>query len=375
MTAPIMRLSGCALILAICVGSVFGEAPAKKEPKPQVEVVFCLDTTGSMGGLIDAAKQKIWRIANEIASGKPTPRLKVGLVAYRDRGDQYVTRVFDLTDDLDAVYGHLMEFRAEGGGDAPESVNQALHESVTKITWSADKKTLKIIFLVGDCPPHLDYANDVQYPETCKRAVEKRIIINTVQCGNDRQTQDIWEKICRLAEGRYVQIGANGGAIVTVATPYDGELAKINGELAGSTLTYGRSRFEAIGKLAVAKALPAPAAAERAGFAAKSGRTSSDDLLDDLKADKVKLRDVAKDELPEQLKGLSQEQQRAYLDKLDQRRQTLMKQAGQLDKKRSEFIANKLAEKTKNAPRETFDGQVLQILQEQAKRADIEYEK
>jgi len=375
MTAHTLRLSGCALILATCIGAAFGEAPAKKEPKPQVEVVFCLDTTGSMGGLIDAAKRKIWTIANQIASGKPTPRLKIGLVAYRDRGDQYITRIFDLTDDLDAVYGHLKEFRADGGGDAPESVNQALHESVTKINWSADKKTLKIIFLVGDCPPHLDYANDVQYPETCKRAVEKRIIINTVQCGNDRQTQDIWEKICRLAEGRYVQIDANGGSVVTVATPYDSELAKINGELAGSTLTYGRSRGVAMERLAVAKALPAPAAAERAAYASKSGRTSSDDLLDDLKADKVKLQDVSKDDLPEQLKGLSSPQQRAFLEKLDQRRQTLMKQAGQLDQKRSEFIAKKQAESPKNAPRDTFDGQVLHILQDQAKRANIEYEK
>ena len=234
---------------------------------------------------------------------------------------------------------------------------------------------MKIIFLVGDAPPHLDYANDVQYPEACKRAVAKRIIINTVQCGNDRQTQDVWEKICRLAEGRYVQIDANGGTVVTVATPYDAELAKINSELAGSGLAYGRSRGVAREKLAFAKAIPAPAAAERAAYASKLGRTSSDDLLDDLKADKVKLRDVSKDDLPEELKGLSPEQQRECLDKLDQRRQTLMKQAGQLDQKRSAFIAKKLAEKTKNAPRETFDGQVLQILQEQAKRANIEYEK
>jgi hypothetical protein len=328
-----------------------------------------------MGGLIDAAKQKIWRIANEIAGGKPTPRLKIGLVAYRDRGDQYITRIFDLTDDLDAVYGHLMEFRAEGGGDGPESVNQALAESVSKINWSSDKQTLKIIFLVGDAPPHMDYANDVHYPETCKRAVKKRIIINTVQCGNDHQTQDVWEKICRLAEGRYVQIDASGGAVVTIATPYDESLAKINSELAGSTLAYGSARQANMDKLALATALPAAAAAERAAFASKSGRTSSYDLLDDIKANKVKLREVSKDDLPPQLKELSPEQQRAYLEKLDQHRQTLMKQAGQLDQKRSDFIAKKLAETNKNAARDSFDGQVLHILQDQAKRANIDYEK
>src|SRR5919109_135242 len=82
------------------------------EKKPQVEVVFCLDTTGSMGGLIEAAKQKIWSISNQIAGGKPTPDLKVGLVAYRDKGDAYVTRVYDLSDDLDAVHAHLMKFAA-----------------------------------------------------------------------------------------------------------------------------------------------------------------------------------------------------------------------------------------------------------------------
>src|SRR6516162_5260889 len=97
---------------------------AAKGPAPKVEVVFCLDTTGSMGGLIEGAKQKIWAICNQSAGGKPSPDLKVGLVAYRDRGDEYITKVFDLTDDLDAVHGNIKKFQAAGGGDTPESVNQ-----------------------------------------------------------------------------------------------------------------------------------------------------------------------------------------------------------------------------------------------------------
>src|SRR5436309_13038343 len=101
------------LIIAGLVGLA---APVRAEPlaataRPNVEVVFCLDTTGSMGGLIQAAKQKIWAISNQIATGRPTPLLKVGLVGYRDRGDQYVTRIFDLTDDLDTVHGHLQAFQ------------------------------------------------------------------------------------------------------------------------------------------------------------------------------------------------------------------------------------------------------------------------
>ena len=47
-------------------------------------------------------------------------------MAYRDRGDEYVTKTFDLTNDIDAVYGQLRSFQAAGGGDEPESVNEAL---------------------------------------------------------------------------------------------------------------------------------------------------------------------------------------------------------------------------------------------------------
>src|SRR5437868_6726284 len=195
--------------------------------KPKVEVVFCLDTTGSMGGLIEGAKAKIWAISNQIASGKPTPDLKIGLVAYRDKGDAYVTQVHDLTGDLDAVHAKLKTFQAAGGGDTPEHVNQGLYDSVHKVKWSEDNKTLKIIFLVGDAPPHMDYTDDVKYPETCKKAVEKGIIINTIQCGNDAECAKFWQDICKKSEGSYVVIKQDGG-VVAVSTPYDKRLSEIN---------------------------------------------------------------------------------------------------------------------------------------------------
>ena len=105
---------------------------------PKIEVVFALDTTGSMSGLIQAAKDKIWSIASTMASAQQAPEIKMGLVAYRDRGDAYVTQVIDLSDDLDSMYAKLMDFQAQGGGDGPESVNQALHDAVHDISWSQD---------------------------------------------------------------------------------------------------------------------------------------------------------------------------------------------------------------------------------------------
>jgi len=209
-----------------------------KDKKPNVEVVFCLDTTGSMGGLIEGAKQKIWAISNQIVAGRPTPNLKVGLLAYRDRGDAYVTRMTELTDDLDQIYATIKEFKADGGGDTPESVNQALHESVTRFKWSDDKDTLRIVFLVGDAPPHMDYKDDIKYLETCKLAAEKGILVNTVQCGTDAECTKAWQEIATKANGAYVQI-AQDGAQVRVITPHDKRLAEINADLENSTLVYG----------------------------------------------------------------------------------------------------------------------------------------
>jgi hypothetical protein len=88
--------------------------------------VFVLDPTGSMGGLIKAAKENIWSIASTMASAQPAPEIKIGLVAYRDRGDDYVTQVIDLSSDLGSMFATLMDFEANGGGDSPESVNKAL---------------------------------------------------------------------------------------------------------------------------------------------------------------------------------------------------------------------------------------------------------
>ena len=165
----------------------------------------------SMGGLIEGAKQKIWSIANEILASKPTPDLRIGLIGYRDRSDAYVTKTYDLSEDIDDIYAKLMKFQAQGGGDTPESVNQAIHEAVTKMKWDKDRKVLKMIFLVGDAPPHMDYQDDVKYPAVCAKAAKNDIIINTVQCGNMASTTPIWKEIAKLAEGDYVAIAQSGG--------------------------------------------------------------------------------------------------------------------------------------------------------------------
>jgi Mg-chelatase subunit ChlD len=371
------------LALSLALAGLFGlvspavaapePEPKAKKVKPKVEVVFCLDTTGSMGGLIDGAKQKIWAICNQIAGGKPVPDLKVGLVAFRDKGDDYITKVYALSDDLDAIHGHLKTFQAAGGGDTPESVNQALDDAVNKIKWSTDKKTLRIIFLVGDAPPHMDYKDDVKYPVTCKKAVEKNIIINTIQCGTDPDCTKYWKDIAVKSEGSYAAIPQAGG-VVAVATPFDARLAKINTELADTTVVYGRAelRKESKHKVAAAKSLAPAAAADRAGFAGKSDKGPSYDLIDAIKTKKTDLKKLKEEELPAELKKLKTTKEREeYLAKLAKKRTELNKEAVELDKKRSDYIAAELKKKGKG--KDSFDNNVLDMLRKQAKKFDIAY--
>ena len=79
-----------------------------------IEVVFVLDTTGSMGPLIEGAKRKIWSIATTLIDCSPDAEIRMGLVAYRDIGDDYVTKTFDLTTDIQGLYADLLQLRAQG---------------------------------------------------------------------------------------------------------------------------------------------------------------------------------------------------------------------------------------------------------------------
>ena len=151
-----------------------GTAAAVKDvtgERPVLEIVFVLDTTGSMGGMIAGAKQKIWGIVNDVLKAKDHPDVRVGLVIYRDRGDQYVTQVFQVTSDLDKVYTTLMDsVAAGGGGDGPEDVRRALAEGVRKAGWAKrSPRVAQILFLIGDAEPHDDYQDE---PDTLASAAE-----------------------------------------------------------------------------------------------------------------------------------------------------------------------------------------------------------
>jgi Mg-chelatase subunit ChlD len=355
---------------------LFAKTAPTPQSKPRIEVCFVLDTTGSMGGLIEGAKQKIWSIANEMIGAQPTPELKLGLIGYRDRGDEYVVKSFSLTDDIDAIYGHLREFQAGGGGDAPESVNEALAEAIHKMPWSSDNKVLKIIFLVGDAPPHMDYPNSPKYPDLCREAAKKDLIINTIQCGEMAETKPIWQEIAKLSEGSYVGISQSGNVAV-ISTPMDKELSRLNERIGATLIPYGDSKLQAEvhAKYAAAKSAPVSAMADRLTYNSKTGRAMQGrgELVDALNDNKLKIEEIDQKQLPTELQKLDRDELQKRITKARDERADLQKQIVELSKKREAYIQTENRRLAAEGKGDAFDQKVTETLHAQAAKKGITY--
>jgi hypothetical protein len=364
-----------AAILAAAPAFAMPETPdAAATGKPIVEVAFVLDTTGSMGPLIEGAKRKIWSIATAIADANPNAEVRMGLVAYRDIGDEYVTRTFNLTADIQDLYAKLLELKARGGGDWPESVNEALDAGVTKLAWTQGPEICRILFLVGDAPPHMDYAQDTKYPDVVRTARERGITINAVQAGDARDTARIWRDIAQRGNGRYIPIPQDGGRIVIIETPWDDEIIELQGRINGTVIPYGpraqRSSVEQ--KTAQVAAAPRAAASEMAGYLNKSGRsagaviTGRGDLVTDVTSGLQPLDGVKDDDLPERLRAMKPEQRIAAIGKTMAERKALNERMSALVKKRDAYVIEQRSKAPKQA--DSFDRVVAETLKAQIRR-------
>jgi len=349
--------------------------------RPRIEAVFVLDTTGSMSGLIEAAKEKIWSIASTMAAAQPAPEIRIGLVAYRDRGDAYVTRTVDLSADLDSLYATLMEFRADGGGDGPESVNQALYDAVHGVSWSQEGQAYRAIFLVGDAPPHMDYQDDVTYPETVAAARARGIVVNTIQAGRNPSTARAWQQIADLGAGDFARVDQAGSA-VALATPYDRELARLSAELDATRLYYGSEseQVERRKKVDAAAKLHASASdesrARRATFnASASGKANligEGELVEEVASGRVDLDALAPELLPAPLQAMAPAERKAEVAKQAAQRNELQQRIGDLADRRAVYLRDKV--EASGGAEASLDDQLYRTIKEQAAASGLRYE-
>lgn len=346
--------------------------PSPVHAPGRIQFAICLDTSGSMSGLIQSARAKLWSIVSDLATARPQPQLQIAVLSFGNDGldpeNGWVSVVCPLTEDLDKVSEALFALTTSGG---TELVGRVLHTALEQLAWDPAESTLKLAFVAGNESADQDAA--WPFREVCRRAIERGIQVNSVYCTYSGDAAEIaagWREVATLADGHFAAIDQESGAFV-MAAPQDAELVALSARLNETYVPFGlagRAAWENQCRQD-ANASGAGAGAERAAAKATSNYVcSSWDLVDALDAGQVELEDVPAEDLPEALAKLSIEERASYLDAKRTQRKELQGQIQTLQAERARFIATEQARLAAEAgsQEDTFDVAVRRAVRAQA---------
>jgi hypothetical protein len=339
------RLAALAAFSIPCLGSA-ADTLAPNEPRRDVDLVIALDVSGSMEGLIESAKQRLWDITNELARARPVPALRVAILSYGNPsyGEQagYVRVDLPFTADLDAVNATLFAYRTDGGD---EYVARAIQSSLDTLEWSTKRDALKIVFVAGNESAEQDPRLSIE--QAAAAATRHGVVVNAIYCGADGSPEArAWQRVATSTNGVYASIDQQAAAVANVATPFDEQIAALNAELNSTYIAFGaggqRGRANQAEQDSNAAAMSPSAAASR--IVAKAGALyrADWDLVDAVESGK-KLAEIPSAELPAEMQALPAAERDAYVREKAERREDLQRQIGELAASRSEFIKEQSA--------------------------------
>jgi hypothetical protein len=334
--------------------------PIAKIQRPKVDIVIALDISGSMSGLLDSARQKIWDIVNEAARAEPAPILRVGLVTFGGNGserDGYVKIVNDLTTDFDSLYGKLIALRTVG---ATEYVGRVVHRALTEMSWDKNPDTLRQIYVAGN--ESADQDRTMPLTTALSLARKHDVFVNAIYCGSATSYDaKSWRHVATAGRGMYASIDHNRGTVV-MNTPYDQRMQRLSNRLNGTYVGYGKRGLAAKLAQAVqdnnAARVHGSAGASRA--IAKTSRVydnSGWDLVDAKKAG----RKVRRSALPAKLRGMSKRELEVYIDGKRKERAAIQAKIRKLAKKRAAYLKTQM-KKSGKSEKSAFDYAVKRAL-------------
>jgi len=362
-------------------------APAEGKP---VDLVLCLDVSGSMNGLIDSAKIKLWDVVNELAKMKPTPNLRVALYSYGHdtypAANGWVRKETDLTTDLDDVYKALNALTINGGTELVARVSKA---ALTDQKWSTDPGALKLIFVCGNEP--VDQDKVITLDSVSDLAKKQGVIINTIYCGPATNPESRgWNAFAEKCGGRGVTIDQNKAAqVVTVKTEFDEQILKLNDKLNTTYVCYGTKGKDAVANQTAqdknafnaprpatapggAPAAPVAALARAESKATMLYNCATWDLVDKMKEKDFDLGKMKDEDLPEEIKKLKPEERLPYLKKKADERAAIQKEILDLSAKRQKKVDEEIAKAPKTDSQKALDEAVKGLVQDQAKAKGFE---
>jgi Mg-chelatase subunit ChlD len=227
------------VIMTAC--TLLGEERARAAEVPRIEVAFVMDATGSMEPYIAQARQRIGQIAENLAQGQPKPDVRFALVAFRDKGDAFVTRVSPFTPQLQDMKQYLDATQADGGGDQPEAVLEALKAALLELGWTPKKSeaenVVRLLYLVGDAPAQ-HYSDSPTEAWLSAAARQRGIVIHSIGCGADAALDTTFDALARHTEGRFFRLTDGAQQVARAGLPTHGGLS---GTLTDTTRAYSSS--------------------------------------------------------------------------------------------------------------------------------------
>ena len=344
------------------------EVPAPVHPV--VEIAICLDTSGSMDGLIDAARQKLWGIVNEFVFAEPMPTLRVALLTYGNDGHNaengWVKLETGLTEDLDLVSQILFAQTTNGG---TELVGRVVSAATRQLQWSQEPGALKLIVVAGNESADQDTA--VPFSEASKAAITADIMVNAIYCGAPGHVDALqWRQVALLADGQFAAIDHNNGTVV-MQTPFDARVAELSAGLNRTYLAFGVDASTYAMNQRVqdenAVGLNGEAAASRA--ICKSNllyNCASWDLVDAARQPNFVLADIDAKLLPLEMQAMTLEERQAHIELKGSERAELQKQVNALALERQAFI-DEQTQKQQLDDSKSFDNAFKQALRSQAR--------
>ncbi|MCC7244295.1 MAG: carboxypeptidase regulatory-like domain-containing protein, partial [Saprospiraceae bacterium] len=181
------------------------------EAPKNVEIVWVVDATGSMGDEIEYLKTELLDVIGRAKSRNTELSYRMGTVFYRDNGDEYLTKSSGLSDDINRTVDFIRHQSAGGGGDYPEAVHSALESAIYDQKWST-QALARICFLVLDASPHQAPEVNASLQKSIREAATRGIrIVPIAASGVQKDTEFLMKFFGLATNGSYVFLTDHSG--------------------------------------------------------------------------------------------------------------------------------------------------------------------
>jgi hypothetical protein len=336
--------------------------PNRAVKKPLIQMAILLDTSSSMNGLINQARSEIWSLVNEAIFTKKnglSPEVQVALYEYGKSTlrpeEGFIRQILPFTLDLDKVSEELFALTTNGG---QEYCGWVIKDALDGLQWSQSKDDYKVIFIAGNEP---FTQGKVDFKESCKAAIAKGIIVNTIHCGSiNAGVNGKWNEGASLADGQYLNIDQNI-RVAAIVSPQDKTIIELGAKLNSTYVPYGLQGRSAAGRQFAqdrnAGSMGSGAAVERVVTKSSDNYINIGwDLVDAVKNNKVKLEDLKSEDLPENMRSMSLDEKKAYIEAMAKEREEIQAEIRKLDSDRQQYIAAEIKNKPRNPGAGTFGG-------------------